>query len=201
MKIHLRTLHALHRFARVYCTLAYYRSEWFNCMDIFLTAFDITIFDYLSNLQIKWLTHYRNCIPWNISEIWCSKHNPPIDKKRCALLGILYSPLQFGTTVFKRLHPVVEQFSITTLSTFWLQVSQGWTPRWIQRMGERSQYLLPWFTPSRNIASCLSLYQRPKLSGGIILQVLHSPFRPVGVTYVHCVRPTMFHHCFYKKPA
>lgn len=40
-----------------------------------------------------------------------------------------------------------------------------------------------------------------KLSGGIILQVLHSPFRAVGVTYVHCARSRMFHHYFYKNPA
>lgn len=67
---------------------------------MFLIAFDIIIFHYLNNLQVKWLTLYRNCILWNISEVWCSKHNHPTDKKRCAMLSIPYSPFQLSTTLF-----------------------------------------------------------------------------------------------------
>lgn len=91
-------------YTSVICTLAYYRPEWFSCIDMFLIALDIIIFHYLNNLQVKWLTFYGNYILWNISEVWCSKHNHPTDKKWCAMPSIPYSPFRLSTTLFTLLH-------------------------------------------------------------------------------------------------
>lgn len=140
-------------------------------MDIFLIALDTVKFDYFDNLQIKWITYYRNCILWHISDLQCSKHNHPTDKKKKGVLCLVFYILPLGSTSL--LHQVTEHFSMENLSTFWLQVKPRLNSSKNAENG-RSPVLVPLANSLQDHCKlAVSLYQRPKLvSAAIILQVL-----------------------------